>query len=97
MGYVNAINVYEPANLIVATLYDYWDDALGAPGLYLTTSKDFIHWTKPTLIVTVADLTANDPPGSWLYASLFLARSQRPRSEFLHDRRQSLPILCPPR
>ena len=65
---VNAINIYKPTNVVVATLWDYWDNELGPPGLYLTTSTDLIHWTKPLLVVTVKDLLAEDPKGSWLYA-----------------------------
>ena len=65
---VNAINVFQSANLVVATLWDYWDNELGPPGLYLTTSSDLVNWTKPKLVVTVAQLKAQDPKGSFLYA-----------------------------
>jgi len=54
--------------LVVATLWDYWDNELGPPGLYLTTSSDLVNWTKPKLVVTVAQLKAQDPKGSFLYA-----------------------------
>lgn len=71
MGFVNAINVYQVFDgqqVVVATLYDYFDSELGPPGMYLTTSTDLVHWTKPTLVVTVKELAALDPPGSWLDA-----------------------------
>lgn len=68
MGFVNAINLYPKANVVVATLWDYWDNELGPPGLYLTTSTDLINWTKPRLVVTLKKLLADDPKGSWLYA-----------------------------
>ncbi len=68
MGFVNAINVCQSANIVVATLWDYWDNELGPPGLYFTTSTDLVNWTKPRLLVTVAELSKNDPKGSWLYA-----------------------------
>jgi hypothetical protein len=60
---VNAINIYQFANIVVATLWDYWDNELGPPGLYLTTSTDLVNWTKPTLVVTVKELSKNDPKG----------------------------------
>lgn len=89
MGFVNAINVYQPennvyrsANLVIATLWDYWDNELGPPGLYLTTSTDLVHWTTPTLVVTVAELSANDPKGSWLYAYFSLLDPTAPDLSF---------------
>jgi hypothetical protein len=64
---INAINIYQPANIVVATLWDYWDNELGPPGLYLTTSTDLVNWTKPQLVATVGHFSANNPPGSFLY------------------------------
>jgi hypothetical protein len=65
---INAINIYQPANVVVATLWDYWDNELGPPGLYVTTSTDLVNWTKPRLVATLTQITANDPPGSYTYA-----------------------------
>jgi len=79
---VNAINIYKSANLVVATLWDYWDNELGPPGLYLTTSTDLVHWTKPTLVVTVKQLSAHDPKGSWLYAYFSLLDPTAPDLNF---------------
>jgi len=89
MGFVNGLNVYAPknltwqfGNLAVATLWDYWDDELGTPGMYLTTSTDMIHWTKPTLVVTLRDILKNDPKGSWLYAYFSLIDPDAPDLSF---------------
>jgi hypothetical protein len=82
MEYVNAIDIYQPLNVVVATLWDYWDDALGPPGMYLTTSTDLVHWTKPTLVVTVSDLLSEDPKGSWLYAYSSLIDPDAPDLNF---------------
>lgn len=82
MIYVNAINVFQSANLVVATLWDYWDSALGTPGLYLTTSTDMIHWTKPTLVVTRNELMASDPKGNWLYVYFSLIDPTAPDLNF---------------
>jgi hypothetical protein len=65
---VNGIYIYQPSNVVVATLWDYWDHELGPPGLYLTTSADLVHWTKPSLVVTLKQILRHDPKGSWLYA-----------------------------
>lgn len=67
MNYINALGIYKPLNVVVAVLWDYWDAALGKPGMYLTTSNDMVHWTKPTLVVTFDDLLAGDGPGDFLY------------------------------
>jgi hypothetical protein len=82
MGFVNAINIYQSADLVVATLWDYWDGQLGPPGLYLTTSTDLVHWTKPTLVVTVKELSKDDPKGSWLYAYFSLLDPAAPDLNF---------------
>jgi hypothetical protein len=89
MGFVNGLNIYAPknltwqsGNLAVATLWDYWDDELGTPGMYLTTSTDMIHWTKPTLVVTLKEILANDPKGSWLYAYFSLIDPDAPDLSF---------------
>jgi hypothetical protein len=82
MGFVNAINVCQSGDLVVATLWDYWDNELGPPGLYLTTSTDLVNWTKPRLVVTLAKLRENDPKGSWLYAYFSLIDPDAPDLNF---------------
>ncbi len=82
LAYVNAINVYPRENVVVATLWDYWDYALGPPGLYLTTSTDMVHWSKPALVVTVQQLLSEDEPGSWLYAYFSLIDPDAPDLNF---------------
>ena len=82
MEYVNAINIYQPLNVVVATLWDYWDNTLGPPGMYLTTSTDLVHWTKPALVVTVSELLSEDPEGSWLYAYFSLLDPDAPDLNF---------------
>lgn len=82
MQFVNAINVYQSANLVVATLWDYWDNELGPPGMYLTTSSDLVNWTTPQLVVSLAEITAQDPPGSWLYAYFSLIDPDAPDLNF---------------
>jgi hypothetical protein len=58
MQFVNGIYVYQVngQDVVVATLWDGWDEELGPPGLYLSTSTDLINWTTPTLVVKLEDL-----------------------------------------
>jgi hypothetical protein len=84
MGFVNGLNVYQVngQDVAVATLWDYWDDELGTPGLYFTTSTDVINWTTPTLVVTLQDLLSEDPKGNWLYAYFSLIDPKSPDLNF---------------
>lgn len=43
------------------------DKRYGPPGLYVLASADLIHWSKPSLVVTTADLLAGEPAGKWSY------------------------------
>jgi len=65
MSYVYAISIYQPAHVVVATLWDVYDNDLGPEGLYFSTTTDLVHWTKPTLVVTLQDLLGSDPEGSY--------------------------------
>jgi hypothetical protein len=82
MQFVTGLNVYQPANVAVATLWDYWDDELGPPGMYFTTSTDMIHWSEPKLVVTLAEILSNDPKGSWLYAYFSVIDPDAPDPSF---------------
>jgi len=68
IAYVNAINFHPATNLFVATLADPFNNYYGPPGIYLSTSPDLINWSQPTLVVTMAELLAKEPPGNWTYA-----------------------------
>ena len=78
MYYVNAVNIFEPSHVFVATLWDPWNTAYGPEGLYLSTSTDMVSWSQPTLVVTQAELLSKEPKGNWsyLYFSLLDPRSK---------------------
>jgi hypothetical protein len=82
MTFVNGIYIYQPSNVVLAVLWDYWDHELGPPGLYFTTSTDLVHWSKPTLVVTLKQILAHDPKGSWLYAYFSLIDPNAPDLNF---------------
>jgi hypothetical protein len=68
MDYINGISLHGPSHLFIATLWDGGDSALGPPGLYFSTSADFIHWSKPALAITQDQLLQREPEGNWTYA-----------------------------
>ena len=82
MEVAGGLNLYQPANVMVATLWDYWNDELGEPGLFLTTSTDMVHWTKPAMVVNLKQIEAHDPPGSYLYAYFSLIDPTAPDPSF---------------
>jgi hypothetical protein len=65
MPYIYAINIYQRTQVVIATLWDVYDNNLGPEGLYFSTMADLVHWTKPTLVVALQDLLAGDPQGSY--------------------------------
>jgi hypothetical protein len=67
IAYVNAINFHPASGLFVATLIDPFNTFYGPTGFYLSTSPDLINWSQPTLVVTIAQLLAKEPPGNWSY------------------------------
>ncbi len=82
MSYVTGINVYQPGNVVVATIWNGYDNTYGPRGLYLSTSTDLVNWTKPTLVATQEQFLAQDPKGSWLYAYFSLIDPAAPDLSF---------------
>ena len=82
MAAVNAINFHEPSHLFVATLWDPWNNEYGTPGLYLSTSTDLVHWTKPVLVARLEQFLAQEPAGSWSYAYFSLLDRTAPDLNF---------------
>jgi hypothetical protein len=84
MWYVNAINILQPSNLFVATLWDPWNTAYGPEGLYLSTSTDLVNWTRPSLVVTQEALREQEPkPGKrWSYGYFSLLDPTSPDANF---------------
>jgi len=68
MDCVNAINFHETSGLFIATLCDPYNTEYGPEGIYLSTSPDLIHWSEPTLVVSIDQLRAKEPKGNWSYA-----------------------------
>lgn len=87
MECVNAINIHEASHLFIATLGDPFNTEYGPEGVYLSTSTDLIHWSKPTLVVTMTQLQAKEPKGKWsyMYFSLIDPNSKDPNFATITD------------
>jgi hypothetical protein len=82
MDVVTGINIFQPSNIVVAVLWDPWDNEYGTPGLYLSTSTDLVNWTQPTLVATLGQFLAQEPAGSWSYAYFSLIDPAAPDLNF---------------
>ena len=82
MDVVTGINIFQPANLVVAVLWNPWSNEYGAKGFYLSTSTDLVNWTKPTLVATVDQFLEQEPKGSWSYAYFSLIDPAAPDRNF---------------
>ena len=66
--FLTGINYYAAAHLFVGTQFTPVETAYGPPGVYFTTSPDFVHWSKPALALTMNQMLRRDPLGNWSYA-----------------------------
>jgi hypothetical protein len=82
MDVVTGINIFQPSNVVVALLWDPWDDEYGTPGFYLSTSTDLVNWTQPTLVATLQQFLAQEPAGNWSYAYFSLIDPNAPDLSF---------------
>jgi hypothetical protein len=82
MDVVTGINIFQPANLVVAVLWNPWSNEYGEKGFYLSTSTDVVNWTKPTLVATVDQFLEQEPKGSWSYAYFSLIDPAAPDRNF---------------
>jgi hypothetical protein len=82
MDVVTGINLFGSTNLAIAVLWNPWDTEYGRKGFYLSTSTDLVNWTKPTLVATLEQFLAQEPPGSWQYAYFSLIDPNAPDLNF---------------
>jgi hypothetical protein len=82
MTFVTAINIYQPGNVVVATVFNGYTNEYGPKGLYFTTSTDLVNWTKPTLVITLDKFLEQEPKGNWQYAYFTLIDPKAPDLNF---------------
>jgi hypothetical protein len=67
LDYANGINYDPAAQLFVATLWNQGSGGFGPPGVYFSTSPDYIHWSVPKLALTQNQMLRREPEGNWSY------------------------------
>jgi hypothetical protein len=67
LDYANGVNFHAALHLFIATLWNQGSGGFGPPGVYFTTSPDFIHWSKPQLAITKNQMLRREPEGNWSY------------------------------
>jgi hypothetical protein len=67
LDYANGTSFHEASGLFVATLWNQGSGGFGPQGVYFTTSRDFIHWSKPALAMTRNQMLRREPEGNWSY------------------------------
>ena len=65
-GEVHSMVQHQPSGNFIVTQFAP-DDRFGEPGFYLQASRDLVHWSAPTLLVSFKDLNGADGPGKWSY------------------------------
>ena len=81
--------VYDPGSLSVYgpggsyLIAQFAEDArFGTPGLYLSTSSDLIHWSKPSRVATTKEMLDEESPGKWRYGYVALLDPNAPDRNF---------------
>jgi hypothetical protein len=65
--FTTGINYHDASHQFIATQYSSVETAYGPPGIYFTTSSDFVHWSKPALAMTQNQMLRREPEGNWSY------------------------------
>jgi len=66
-GTLDSLAIVEGTGTILADVY-VEDNRYGqGSGLYITASRDLIHWSTPTLVISTDALLKSEPPGHWSY------------------------------
>jgi hypothetical protein len=81
--FLTGFNYYPAAHLFIGTQFTPSETAYGPAGIYFTTSKDFVHWSKPALALTMNQMLRREPVGNWSYAYFSLIDPKSTDSNFM--------------
>lgn len=85
--FLTGFNYHEASHLFIGTQFTSVETAYGPAGIYFTTSRDFVHWSKPALALTLNQMLRREPDGDWsyMYFSLIDPRSTDPNFMTITD------------
>ena len=66
-GSADSLVQHSGSGLFISTQLAPDDRFQGPPGFYIESSRDLLHWSKPSLLVSFKDLLASDGKGKWTY------------------------------
>jgi hypothetical protein len=81
--FLTGFNYYPATHLFIGTQFTPVETAYGPPGVYFTTSPDFVHWSKPSLALTMNQMFRREPEGNWSYAYFSLIDPRSTDSNFM--------------
>ncbi|MBT9331508.1 hypothetical protein [Paracidobacterium acidisoli] len=81
--FLTGFNYYAAAHLFIGTQFTPVETAYGPPGVYFTTSPDFVHWSKPALALTMNQMLRREPEGNWSYAYFSLIDPKSTDANFM--------------
>jgi hypothetical protein len=79
----DGVQLSRSTHLFIGTQFTPVDTAYGPPGVYFTTSPDFVHWSKSGLALTMNQMLRRDPAGNWSYAYFSLIDPKSTDSNFM--------------
>jgi hypothetical protein len=80
--FLTGFNYYPATHQFIGTQFTPVETAYGPPGVYFTTSPDFVHWSKPVLALTMNQMLRREPEGNWSYAYFSLIDPRSTDSNF---------------
>lgn len=81
--FLTGLNYHPKPQLFVGTQFTRVETAYGPPGVYFTTSPDFVHWSKPVLALTMNQMLRREPEGNWSYAYFSLIDPRSTDANFM--------------
>jgi hypothetical protein len=81
VGIVDSLVIHSATGAYLANQFTP-DNRFGPPGVYVSSSSDLIHWSKPSLVARTVDMLSDEGPGKWRYDYFTLLDPTSPDRNF---------------